>query len=113
MSTRQDSALRVWALAAMALVAVLMVLPADVMERGSSALLADRSFMGLVLKTVITGTMLVVVLGFYLRMFWECGVAKDIRHRSAWLLFLIFVPIVSAFVYFWVTRSAWYSVQPR
>jgi hypothetical protein len=44
-----------------------------------------------VFKAWFTGTTLPQVLGFYLRMLFECGFGKDIHYRAAWLALLILV----------------------
>ncbi|MGP8033143.1 MAG: hypothetical protein ACLPQ6_03275 [Steroidobacteraceae bacterium] len=108
MNDRSNAVLRIWAVAAMAIVALLWMVPVDMAPRLNS-LAVGSSFGGFIARLLVTTIILVVVLGFYFRMLWECGFAKDIRNRSAWLIVLILVPIVSAFAYFWVTRSEWYG----
>jgi hypothetical protein len=39
----------------------------------------------------------------------ECGFSRDVSKRGAWLILLIVVPVFSAFIYYFVTRSTWYK----
>lgn len=60
--------------------------------------------------TTVTGFILhmstvLVVGGFYVYMFAECFRAKSLRRRFAWILLFVVVPILSAHIYFVVTRS--------
>jgi hypothetical protein len=56
---------------------------------------------------VLHATTLFIVGGFYLVMFAEC-VTRPRRHRAFWIAFLIVLPILSAYIYFMVTRSVYY-----
>jgi hypothetical protein len=110
MSERSNTVLRIWAIAAMVMTAGLWLVPLEMAQR-LNALAIGVSFWGFVGRVLVTTIILVIVLGFYLRMLWECGFEKSIRNRSPWLVFLLVIPIVSAFIYYWVTRSNWYRSQ--
>jgi hypothetical protein len=100
--------LRWWAISAAMIVVILSVLPTRAFRALIFALEAP-TVINYVAKKLLAGIVLVVVLGFYLRMVFECGFARNIYHRGAWLTLLIIVPLVSAFIYYWVTRSAYYK----
>ena len=51
----------------------------------------------------------IIIGGFYLRMILECLKQKADRHRALWLLFLIAIPIISGYVYFFITNSIYYK----
>ena len=108
---RSDTVLRIWAVAAMVIVAVLWLMPVDMAQGLSRLATTGSSLGGFVARLLVTVIILIVVLGFYLLMLWECGFAKNIRNRSVWLIVLLLLPILSAFIYFWVTRSGWYGAK--
>jgi hypothetical protein len=83
------------------------ILPAGLFEHALN-LLEAPTIVNYALKAMISGAILVLVLGFYLRMLFECGFGRDIPQRGAWLALLVMLPLVSAHIYFWVTRSSRY-----
>lgn len=105
-NNEQNSNLRRWAIAAATLVGVVFALPTSVLK----VLVTDPDT-NILIRAVIAGILIVVILGFYLRMFFECAFSTDVRRRGAWLLLFVVIPIFSAFVYFFVTRSKWYLGQ--
>ena len=88
---------------ALALMGIVYVLPNSILAK-----LVVRPDTNIILRTAVAAILLVGVLGFYLRMFFECAFSKDVHRRGGWLLLFIFLPIFSAFIYFFVTRSAHY-----
>jgi hypothetical protein len=50
----------------------------------------------------------VVIGGFYATMFLDC-VRYRTRHRLLWIALFVVLPILSAYIYFMVTRSSYYS----
>jgi len=58
---------------------------------------------------VASAILAVVIGGFYLRMIWDCLSAQHDPRRFLWLAFLIFIPVISAYIYFFVTRSIYYA----
>jgi hypothetical protein len=101
-----------WAVSAAIIVGVLALLPRDAF-RTLMEMLAAPTIFNYITKTLLTGTVLFLVLGFYLRMLFECGFARNVSHRGAWLALLILVPLVSAFIYYWGTRSSYYKDRIR
>ena len=99
--------LRWWAISAMIVVCLLGILPSSFVRDGVS-LIEAPTIVNYAVKAFITGTILFLVLGFYLRMLLECGFARAVPYRSGWLFLIILVPLVSAFIYYWTTRSAFY-----
>lgn len=51
------------------------------------------------------GIVVVIVVGFWLRMLIECATVRALRHKLLWLLSFLLLPIFSAFIYFATTRS--------
>ena len=100
----QDARLKWWAIAALMLTAIFYVFRASLAN-----VLNTPASTYLPFKIAINVIMLGVVLGFYLRMLLECGFSRDVSRRGAWLILLIVVPVLSAFIYYFVTRSAWYK----
>ena len=107
-SEKENARLKWWAIAALALTILMYVLPYSVLE-----VLVVRPDTPVLIRAAVAGTVLVVVVGFYLRMFFECAFGQGAHRRSWWLLLFIFVPIFSAFIYFFVTRSARYKERFR
>jgi hypothetical protein len=103
-----DRRLRWWAISAMVIVGILAVLPRG-MFKNLTDLLEAPTVTNYIVETLISGAILFLVLGFYFRMLFECGFRRDVRHRGAWLTLLILVPLVSAFIYYWITRSSYYT----
>jgi hypothetical protein len=56
------------------------------------------------LRVSIGMTLAIILVGFYLRVLVECIRAPWLRYRWAWIVLLIFVPILSAYIYFVATR---------
>jgi hypothetical protein len=107
MSESSERRLRLWAIASMAIVIAMVTLPVEGVKNLTN-LFEASSPIDYVFKVLFTGTILLLVLGFYLRMLLECGFGQRVHYRGAWLALLIFVPLVSAYVYYWVTRSSRY-----
>ena len=107
MTTSRETLLRWWAIAATAILGLLAIAPVETIERIMGELSSSTVFQTVV-RVLIVGTILVLVLGFYLYMLIECGLAKEVNHRSFWLMILIIIPLLSAFLYFAVTRLAAY-----
>jgi hypothetical protein len=99
--------LRWWAISATVVMIVLASLPVELIKH-LSGILEPPSVINYIIKIVFTGTVLFLVLGFYLRMLFECGFGRDIENRGAWLTFLILAPLISALIYYWVTRASSY-----
>ena len=95
---------RVWAIAAMVIVVAVAPLPQE---------LYRSIFTSSVLGQVASGAVALIVGGFYFLMFLECGLGKDLAYRWRWMVFFVLVPIVSSFVYFFVTRSRSYIEYVR
>jgi len=57
-------------------------------------------------RDVVAAAVSVVVLGFYVQMLIECASDKKLPGKWLWFLFLLAMPVVSAFVFFMITRSA-------
>ena len=58
---------------------------------------------------IASGTIVFVgIFGFYLATFFESGFSRAVGMRGAWLLVLLVIPVLSAFVYLFVTRSQTY-----
>jgi hypothetical protein len=108
MAERTELLLRWWAITALVLLAALYGLPPSAL-----GYLTPESGGNLLVKAVVVVALLAVILGFYLRMFYECGFSRTIYAQSAWILFFVFVPIFSAFIYFFVTRSDRYQQYVR
>lgn len=106
-TNRQDARLKWWAVAALMLTAIFFIFRASIAD-----VFNTPASTYLLFKIAINIIMLGVVLGFYLRMLLECGFSRDVRRRGAWLTLLIAVPVLSAFIYYFVTRSAWYRERP-
>jgi hypothetical protein len=102
-----DRRLRWWAISAMVIVGILAVFPRETFNNLTN-LLEASTIINFIVKTLITGSILFLVLGFYFRMLLECGFSRNVDHRGAWLTLLILVPLVSAFIYYWITRSSYY-----
>jgi hypothetical protein len=107
-----EQRLRWWAISAAIIVGILAVLPSGAFT-ALTDLLEAPTVVNYIVKTLLTGAVLFLVLGFYLRMLFECGFARNICHRGAWLTLLILVPLVSAFIYYWATRSSYYKDRIR
>lgn len=105
---KEDVRLRWWAIFALVLIGLVYALPNSLLET-----LVAKPETNIVLRIAVAGTLLAGVLGFYLRMFVECGFSVDVYRRGGWLLLFVFVPIFSAFIYFFVTRSARYKEHVR
>lgn len=105
-----DSFLRRWAVLAMVILGVLALLnllPSHMLSTIDNELSALKdSPVGFAFLALVTLPATVVVAGFYFLMLVECGFAKRLPRQPAWLLFLVIVPLVSAFVYFYHTRSS-------
>jgi hypothetical protein len=99
--------LRWWAISATVVMIVLAGLPVEAFKHMTS-ILEPPSVINYAIKVVFTGTVLFLVLGFYLRMLFECGFGRDIDRRGAWLTLLILAPLISALIYYWVTRGSYY-----
>jgi len=98
-----EKSLRWWAILALVLIATVYMLPRSTLE-----VLIARPETSILVRVAVAGLLLIGILGFFLRMLFECAFSREVYQRGAWLLLLIFVPIFSAFVYFFVTRSAGY-----
>jgi hypothetical protein len=107
MSESSERRLRLWAISSMVIVGALTVVPVDALKNLTNVFVAPN-VVDYIFKILSTGVILFLVLGFYLRMLFECGLARNINNRGAWLALLIFVPLVSAFIYYWFTRSTYY-----
>jgi hypothetical protein len=101
--------LRRWAILAMVIFGVLLLLnflPNHVFSSFADQVTALKSSpFGFAVLALVTIPATLVVSGFYLLMLVECGFARSLPRQSAWLLFLVLVPVVSGFVYFYGTRS--------
>src|ERR1700676_3931261 len=86
---------------------VLACLPVELCKHMAS-ILEPPSVINYAVKVVFTGAVLFLVLGFYLRMLFECGFGRDIDHHGAWLTLLVLAPLISALIYYWVTRASYY-----
>jgi hypothetical protein len=102
-SNKHDTRLRWWAIIALVLIGTIYALPASILE-----ILVVRRDTNIIFRALIAGTLLVVILGFYLRMFFECAFSPGVYRRGGWLLLFILLPVFSGFVYFFVTRSRRY-----
>jgi hypothetical protein len=102
-SDKENELLRCWAIVALALMAIVYVLPHSILE-----MLVVRPDTNILLRIAVAVILLVGVLGFYLRMFFECAFVKGVHNRGKWLLLFVFFPILPAFIYFFVTRSVRY-----
>jgi len=105
---RSDAALRTWAYLAIFFIGLIYVLPDSALR-----LLTLDTGGSILLKAAVALVLVVVVLGFYFAMFFECGFGKVIFFRGFWLVIFIFIPLISAFIYFFVTRSATYREYLR
>jgi hypothetical protein len=110
MLSTPERRLRSWAISGTVLIVVMAALPIQVLMDASN-IFAAPSLLNQIVKIVITGAVLFIVLGFYLRMLFECGFGREIDHRGAWLTLLIIAPLMSAYIYYWVTRSRYYAAQ--
>jgi hypothetical protein len=99
--------LRWWAISATMVMIVLASLPVELIKH-VSGILEPPSVINYTIKIMVTGSVLFLVRGFYLRMLFECGFGRDIDHRGAWLTLLILAPLISALIYYWVTRGSYY-----
>lgn len=108
MRQRQEHLLRLWAMCATVIVVVLASLPTEVLKKFASTFDAPTAF-NYVFKTLFVGAMLFFVVGFYLKMLFECGFGRDIANRGAWLTLLILAPLIGVIIYYWVTRSSSYK----
>jgi hypothetical protein len=104
----RESRLRLWAISATVVIVVLASLPIEALKHLSSVFEPSSAF-DYTIKIVSTGATLFLVLGFYLRMLFECGFGREVDHRGAWLALLILAPPISALIYYWVTRSSYYK----
>jgi hypothetical protein len=93
---------------ALALIGTLYVLPRSALEE-----LIVRPETNILVRAGSAGFLLVVILGFFLKMFFECASAPSVHRRGGWLLVMIVIPIFSAFIYFFVTRSKRYQDYVR
>lgn len=107
-NNRQDTRVRWWAGVALMLTVIFYVFRSPIAH-----VLNTPAGTHLFPKIAINVIMLAVVLGFYLRMLLECGFSRDVSKRGAWLILLIIVPVFSAFICYFVTRSAWYKEYLR
>ena len=101
---KNDKLLTVWAIVALILIAIVYLLPDSVLR-----LLTIEGSTNIALTITVDIVLFAVILGFYLRMFFECGFAQDVHRRGVWLLLFVLLPIFSAFIYFFVTRSTGYK----
>jgi hypothetical protein len=108
MPNASEERLRWWAIFATIAIIAIAVLPTETWRTLISLLDAPTIF-NYTIKAVFSGTILFLVLGFYVRMLFECGFGHSISHRGAWLVLLIIVPMISALIYYWITRSTYYS----
>ena len=108
MTTLDEGFLRKWAVLAMVLLAIIVivgVLPGHVQTILSEKLLSLKSSTwGFVALALVCIPAVMIVLGFYALMLIECGFAKKLRYQAAWLLFMFLIPPLSAFVYYYHTR---------
>jgi hypothetical protein len=101
---KNDKVLAVWAIVALILIAIVYLLPESALR-----LLTIEGSTNIALTITVDVVLFVIILGFYLRMFLECGFAQDVHRRGVWLLLFVLLPIFSAFIYFFVTRSRSYK----
>jgi hypothetical protein len=99
---QNDKLLRTWAIAAIALIAITYAIPTPIL-----ALLEPNT--NLLVRILTAATLFIGVFGFYFRMFFECATSREVHSRGSWMLLFIFLPVFSAFVYFFVTRSKRYK----
>lgn len=102
-----EKLLRAWAIAAMLVVVLVALTPLEILE-AAALKLSPPPLANLLAGILVAGTILVLVLGFHLLMLYECGFDKEIRHRTFWMTTLILIPLLSAFAYYWITRSKTY-----
>ena len=102
---KEDLILRWLAIAGLVLLGVTIAIPGSFYEAAAHPG-ADVSLR--VLFDVFTSIVFLAVMPFFLKMFFECGFSKDIHKRWYWLILFFFIPIIPAYVYFFVTRSNWY-----
>ena len=97
-----------WASLALVLIGTVYVLPRQALET-----LIVRPETSILVRAGTAGFLLIVILGFFLRMFFECAFAPKVYRRGMWLLVMTVIPIFSAFIYFFVTRSQRYQEYVR
>jgi hypothetical protein len=109
-STHQREAfLRNWAICALLVFSVLVFLPHGFEDR--LFVQPSENLLVICLRTILEIAIMVVVPGFYMRMFWECGFSSNVFRRAHWLTLFILLPVFSAFIYFFVTRSQGYKTK--
>jgi cytochrome bd-type quinol oxidase subunit 2 len=92
-----------WAVTALLMVIVIALLPSSALQ----SIFTDDPFASRIqriLSAALAVSILIVVLGCQLKMLFECGINKRVAHRSWWLIALIFIPLVPAFLFFWFGR---------
>jgi hypothetical protein len=63
----------------------------------------------LIWKSAVVSAVVILEVGFYLRMLFECGFKPGIRSRFTWLVFVTMATLFGAQIYYWVTRSSIYG----
>jgi phosphotransferase system glucose/maltose/N-acetylglucosamine-specific IIC component len=92
---KNESVSRRWNTAALLAVALLAAVPQQYLP------LPPQSAAGF----VFSGTLALIIVGFWLRMLIECLIGTRANRRSLWAVLFFAVPIFSAFIYFATTRS--------
>lgn len=105
----KEVVLRWWASAGTIILIVFLMIPNEAKRWIAEELSTPSSITQYSISILVVGGFLILVLAFYFLMLYECGFSKGLRYQSFWLLFIILVPLVSSFIYYWVTRSKLYA----
>jgi cytochrome bd-type quinol oxidase subunit 2 len=104
---KEDSILRWLAIAGMVLIAIIVLIPGSFYEE-----VVARSHTNIVIRIssdIVACAVFLAIMPFFLMMFFECGFSRHMHKRWIWLTLFFLVPLLSAYIYFFVTRSARYK----
>jgi hypothetical protein len=91
--------IRRWAFTAVALTMVILAVP-DAWRSPLNSAADSKAIVGLIFFSLIGA----IIFGFHVRMLLDCIRDKGLQNRFGWLTFLVVVPVISAYMYFFLGR---------
>ncbi len=107
-SASREKYIRHWVIGSMIVLGTLVffnLLPLETQNSVISVLFQrPTTSLGYLVADLFVVSVLFFLVGFHLYILFECGFAKGLRRQGAWLLFIVIVPILSSYIYYWAIR---------
>jgi hypothetical protein len=104
MGSAKDRLLKCWSNIALVVAILLCVLPTRL---GKTVFTTDpsASYLHRGIGVILAALFFLILVGFQFVMVLECSRAKNVRYQPLWLISLACLPLIPAFLYFWLIYS--------